>query len=141
VTTSNNIFFLGVGPQLGVPTGRFRPYMHGFAGVTFLNTTSSVSGTRNGEGDPFASTTNKDDATFAYGGGTGVYIPLRGGYSPISIDLGLAYHRSGSASYLREGDIDDLPDGSIRINPVESRTDLLNLHIGVSVGIPNRRGR
>ena len=141
VTTSNNIAFLGVGPQMGVPTGRFRPYAHGFAGVTFLNTTSSVSGTRNGESDPFASTTNLNDATFAYGGGTGIYIPLRGGHSPISLDIGLTYHRSGEASYLREGDIEDRPDGSIVIHPVHSRTDLLSLHVGISAGFPERGDR
>jgi hypothetical protein len=141
VTTSNNIFFLGLGPQIGVPDGRFRPYANGFVGITFLNTTSSVSGTRNGEGDPFASTSNQDDATFAYGGGAGLFLPLRGGYSPISLDVGLAYHRSGEASYLREGDIEDRPDGTIVIHPVHSRTDLLNLHVGISVGLPDRGRR
>jgi hypothetical protein len=141
VTTSNNIGFVGIGPQIGVPAGQFRPYAHGFAGVTFLSTTTSVSGTRNTESDPFASTTNHHDAVFAYGAGTGIYIPLRRGHTPISLDLGLVYHNSGEASYLREGDIEDHPDGSITVHPVRSRTDLLNFHVGVSVGLANRARR
>jgi len=141
VSTSNNIFFLGVGPQIAAPDGRLRPYANGFAGVTFLNTTSSVSGTRNGEDDPFASTTNLDDAAFAYGGGAGLLVRISGGETPIALDLGLAYHRSGEASYLREGDIEDRPDGTIVIHPVQSRTDMLNVHIGVSVGLRDRRNQ
>jgi hypothetical protein len=133
VTTSNNIAFLGVGPHLGVPDGSLRPYAHGFAGVSYLYTSSSVAGTRYDES--FASTTNFDDVTFAWGGGAGVYVPLRGGVSPISLDLGLSYRNAGRADYLREGDIQDNPDGSITLFPNRSDTDLLAFHVGVTVGI------
>lgn len=131
--TSNNIGFAGVGPQIGVPNGALRPYLHGFAGVSYLFTESSVEGTRSDE--TFATTTNFDDATFAWGGGTGVYIPVRRGVSPISIDVGVRYLNGGRARYLLEGDIEDLPDNRIRINPRQSDTDLMTFHVGVSVGI------
>ena len=39
------------------------------------------------------------------------------------------------AEYLREGDIQDNPDGSITLFPVRSDTDLLTFHVGFSVGI------
>lgn len=133
VETSNNIGFVGIGPQIGVPNGALRPYAHGFAGVSYLFTESSLEGTRNDE--EFASTTHFDDATFAWGGGAGLYIPLRRGVSPISIDLGLRYVNGGQARYLREGDIEDLPDNRLRLNPSESDTDLMSFHIGVSVGL------
>jgi hypothetical protein len=133
LNTSNNLAFLGVGPQVGLPRGRLRPYAHGFAGVSYLWTQSSVEGTATDE--PFASTTNFDDATFAWGGGAGLYIPLKRGASPVSVDLGLTYFDAGEAEYLREGDITDNPDGSVTLRPVRSQTDLLSFHIGFTVGI------
>jgi len=134
VTTTNNIAFLGVGPQIGLPSGALRPYVNGFVGVSYIWTQTSVEGTNN-DNDPFASSTNYDDATFAYGGGAGLYIPVRRGHTPVSIDAGLTYRRNGQADYLREGGITDNPDGSITLSPIRSDTDLLTFHIGVSVGI------
>ena len=65
----------------------------------------------------------------------GLYVPLRRGASPISLDLGATYRNAGRAAYLREGDIEDLPDGGIAIRPRHSDTDLLSFHLGVAVGI------
>jgi len=134
VNTSNNIAHLGIGPQIGVPDGRFRPYVGGFVGMTYLYTESSVRGSSGDES--FARTTNYDDATFSYGGRAGVYVPLRGGPSPISVDLGLVYRNNGEAAYLREGDIIDNGDDTISFTPTRSDTDILSLQLGVSVGIP-----
>jgi hypothetical protein len=133
LTTSNNIAFVGVGPQVGVPTGRLRPYVNGYAGYSFIWTQSSVSGTYDDE--DFASTTNFDDGSFSYGGGGGIYIPVGPRSSRASIDIGVKYHNNGVAEYLREGDIEDHPDGSITLYPVRSDTDLLTFHIGFSFGI------
>jgi hypothetical protein len=133
LVTTNNIAYVGVGPQIGLPTGVLRPYAHGFAGMSYLYTSTSVRGT--GSSESFAETTNFDDATFAYGGGAGLYIPLRHGASPISLDLGATYTNAGQAAYLREGDIEDLPDGGIVLRPRRSDTDMLSFHVGVSVGI------
>jgi hypothetical protein len=135
VSTSNNIAFVGVGPQIGVPDGRLRPYVNGYAGYSFLWTSSSVTGSSYYHDEPFASTTNFDDWSFSYGGGAGLYVPLRHGYRPVSLDLGVRYHNNGEAEYLREGDIVDNPDGSISLFPVRSDTDLLTFHIGFSVGV------
>jgi hypothetical protein len=133
LTTDNNIVLVGAGPQIGLPTGTFRPYLNGFAGVSYIFTESSVGGTYSGE--TFASTTNFDDASFAYGGGAGVYIPVSRRRNPVSIDLGATYRHNGVAEYLRHGDITDNPDGSITLHPVRSETDLLTFHVGVSVGV------
>lgn len=133
VKTDNNIAFLGVGPQLGIPDGSLRPYLGGFVGVSYFYTESYVEGLD--DDHQFARTTNFDDATFSYGGRTGVYVPLRGGPSPISLDLGLTYRNSGEADYLREGDIHDDSRGGIEFTPSRSDTDLLTFHAGVSVGI------
>jgi hypothetical protein len=133
LVTTNNVAFVGVGPQIGVPNGTLRPYAHGFAGLSYLFTTSSLEGSASSEA--FASSTNFDDVTFAYGGGAGLYVPLRRGTSPISLDLGATYRNAGRAEYLREGDIVDNPDGSITIFPTRSETDMVTFHVGVTVGI------
>ena len=133
LVTTNNIAYLGVGPQIGLPDGALRPYAHGFAGISYLYTSSALRGSASHES--FAETTNFDDATFAYGGGAGLYVPLRGGASPISLDLGATYRNAGQAAYLRAGDIEDLPDGGIVIHPRRSDTDVLSFHVGVAFGI------
>jgi hypothetical protein len=133
LTTDNNIAFIGAGPQIGVPTGAVRPYVNGFVGVSYIFTESSVGGSSGGES--FASTTNFDDASFAYGGGAGVYFPLSRRRNPVSLDAGVTYRHNGAAEYLRHGDIIDHPDGSITLNPVFSETNLLTFHLGVSVGL------
>lgn len=134
LNTSNNIAFLGIGPQIGVPDGRLRPYVGGFVGVNYLYTESSLEG-RDDDLD-FARTTNYDDATFSYGGRAGLYVPVRSGPAPISLDLGVLYQENGEATYLREGDIRDLPGGGIELDPSRSDTDLLTFRVGVTVGIP-----
>jgi opacity protein-like surface antigen len=132
-TTDNNIAFVGAGPQIGLPTGTLRPYVNGFAGVSYIFTESSVSGSSSGES--FASTTNYDDASFAYGGGAGLYIPVSRRRNPVSIDAGVQYRHNGQADYLREGGITDNPDGSITLHPIRSQTNLFTFHVGVSVGL------
>jgi hypothetical protein len=134
LNTSNNIAFVGIGPQIGVPDGRLRPYVNGYVGYSFIWTSSSVSGT-GWDDEDFASTTNFDDWSFSHGVGGGVYVPLRGGPSPVSLDLGVRYRDNGEAEYLREGDIEDNPDGSITLYPVRSDTDLLTFHVGFTVGV------
>jgi hypothetical protein len=133
VNTSNNIAFVGVGPQIGLPDGRLRPYANAFAGYSFIWTGSTVRGSWSQE--PFAETTNFSDGTFSYGAGGGLYVPLRGGPSPVSLDLGVRYQNNGPAEYLLEGGIRDNADGSITLFPVRSDTDLLTFRVGVSVGI------
>lgn len=133
LNTSNDIAFFGVGPQLGIPDGRFQPYVNPFVGVAYLFTESSLESDY--EEYQFA-TTNQDDATFSYGGRAGVYVPFSAGAVPVSLDLGVTYMNNGVAEYLRRGDIRDNPDGTITTFPSRSDTDLLSFHLGVSVGIP-----
>lgn len=139
LTTSNNILLLGAGPQLMLPTGRLRPYAFGTAGIAYFVTESSLRGDRGG--DVFATTNNFDDLTFAFGGGAGLYIPLRRGRTPISVDVGARFQRNGQARYLREGSIRDNPDGTISFTPIESETDLLTFQVGLSAGLGRKNRR
>lgn len=132
VNTTNSIALLGLGPELSLPAGPIRPYVNGRAGLSYIATTSSIEGTRSDV--EFASTTNFDDLVFSWGGGGGLAIDLSRGARRIALDLNVTWLDNGRATYLREGDIIDEPDGDIEINPVESDTDLLLFKIGLSFG-------
>lgn len=138
LTTENNVFFAGIGPQLLVPAGGVRPYLNGSIGLAYFATTSSVRG--DDDGDAFADDTNFDDWTFAWTGGGGLYIPIRDGPRPISVDLGAVYHQNGEAEFLREGDIIDHPDGSITLRPNRAEADLWTFRLGISIGLGSGAG-
>jgi hypothetical protein len=134
VSTSNNIFVMGVGPQVMLPSGAVRPYLNGTAGLSYFFTQSSVEGSADLE--PFASSTNFDDATFAWAAGGGLYIPLRRGRRhPLSLDLGAQYHANGEARYLREGSIREDGTGEIFFDPIRSQTNLIMYRLGITVGL------
>lgn len=133
LTTSNTIVYGGVGPQIMVPVGPVRPYADAAISFGYFGTTSSLSD--DSDSEPFASTNNFDDATVAWSGGGGVLIPVYGGKTPVALDLAARFHRNGPVSYLREGDIQDNPDGSITLFPTESEADLWTMHLGVRIGV------
>ncbi|MGQ0766518.1 MAG: hypothetical protein ACT4OZ_12725 [Gemmatimonadota bacterium] len=131
VTTSNNIAFLGAGPQLMVPVGPLRPYVNGGIGFSYFFTESSVEGSGNSDYS-FAETTNFSDFVFTKLGGAGFYIPF--GRADAGLDLGARYHSSGDTQYLREGSIEDRPGGPV-IHPIQTETRLWSWRIGIVAGI------
>lgn len=134
LTTSNNIVWAGFGPQLTSPSGPIRPYANASVGFSYFFTESSVEGSNN-DNNPFASTTNYSDGAFRYGFGGGLLIPFQTRTSEWAIDLGAIYHGNGQVRYLREGGIEDLPDGSIVLHPIQSDANLLTYRLGFSIGI------
>jgi hypothetical protein len=134
VRTSNNIFVMSAGPQVMLPSGAVRPYLNGTVGLSYFFTRSSVEGSADFE--PFASSTNFDDATFAWAAGGGLYIPLRRGRKhPLSLDVGAQYHANGEARYLREGSIREDGTGEIFFDPIRSQTNLITYRLGIAVGL------
>jgi hypothetical protein len=133
LTTTNNIVFASIGPQLSVPAGAVQPYVNASMGFSYFATSSSISDTGIGDDEDF-STTNFDDGTFAWQAGTGLRIPLRT-RTPVLLDVGARYNTNGRVEYLRKGDIIDNPDGSITLTPQRSEANLVTWLIGVSVGI------
>ena len=132
LTTENNIMFAGLGPELGVEGGPLRLYGNLSAGFAYFGTTSSVEGAGT-DGEPFASSTNFDDTTFAWMAGGGLQFRVSSGPHRVDIDVGARYHGNGEAEYLRKGDIQDLPDGSVVIQPRRSETNLWTYGLGVSL--------
>lgn len=129
LTTSNNIFFAGVGPELVAPTGQLRPYVDAAVGFSYFFTHSSLEGN---DADSFGGTTNFDDLVTHTRLGGGLRARLG---RTVLLDLGAQYHRNGVAEYLREGDIVDNPDGSITLHPRRTEANLLVYRIGVTIGL------
>jgi hypothetical protein len=136
LNTDNQIGFGAFGVQLQVPDGWFRPYANAAVAATYFWTESSISGADNSES--ILQTTNLDDWSHAWVFGGGVMIPF--GRSIGALNLGARYHYGASATYLKEGDITDNPDGSINLNPRNSKTDLVLWQLGVSFSIPRSTG-
>jgi len=137
LTTDNQIVSAFVGPRLELPSGPVRPYVSGGIGLGYFFTSSAVAGTSS---EVFATTTNYDDAVFAWTGGGGVRVPFRIREVPLAIDFGARYQRNGDVSYLRKGTgITDNADGSITLHPTHGPANFVLWHLGASVTIP--RGR
>lgn len=139
LTTTNNIFHLGLGPELTIPGGPIEPYVNATAGLSYFLTHSSLGGDR--DLDPFASDDNYSDLVSTLGVGGGLRTRIAGGGTPIYLDFGVQYQRNGVAEYLREGDIVDHPDGSITIFPNRSEANLVAYRIGITFGLGGRDGR
>lgn len=133
VSTTNYVASLGVGPQIYFGTGAIRPYIFGTVGFSYFATRSSVSGSH--EVEAFASTTNFDDFTMSLTGGGGISVNLSQGETPVSLDIGTQYVRNGLAQYLTKGDLYELPGGGWGVRPVVSETNLMNVRVGVTIGI------
>lgn len=136
MTTSNNIVVASAGPELMLTRGPIHPYVYAFAGYSYFFTESSV-----GDDDDtgyFASTTNFGDGGLATGWGGGLSVPLRIRRAQISIDAGARRTINGARAYLKEGDITDLSDGSLQLNPRNTDGDFLQYHLGVSFGFSRR---
>ena len=134
LTTSNNILWMGFGPQLTSPSGFIRPYANASVGFSYFFTESSVEGSNN-YNEPFANTTNYSDGAFRYGLGWGLLLPFQTRTTEWAIDFGAIYHGNGQVRYLREGGIEDRPDGSIVLHPIQSDANLLTYRLGFQVGI------
>jgi hypothetical protein len=139
VTTSNNILTYSFGPQLMVPTGPIRPYVNVMAGGAYFFTESSVGGSDNS--NDFASTRTFGDNVPSYGYGGGVFVPFAVRNALVGLDVGARFIRNGHTRYLREGGITDLPGGGYTVSPIESETNLVVYHIGISAGLRSGRSR
>jgi opacity protein-like surface antigen len=136
VNTTNNIGYGSIGPEIVWPARRVRPYANAGIGGSYFSTSSHLDGVD--DDTAIGRTTNFDDGTFSVTAGGGVYIPIATRRSNVALDIGVRYHRNGTARYLREGDVLDNPDGTISFTPTQSRADLVTFMVGVSVAFGRR---
>lgn len=136
VDRTNNLVNFHVVFEIGLPTGRIRPYVQGLFGGEYLFTETSVKNESNQ--DPFASSTNYDDWAWSYGVGGGISILLSGDsvteIGAIYLDLKGRYLFSSEAVYLKEGSV-EVDRQQLRYYPSVSKTDLISIHAGVRVAL------
>ncbi len=133
--TTNSIAWGSIGPQLMIPDGPFRPYANAAIAFTNFSTSSSL---RDEFGNELASNQNASDASRAWIFGGGFQIPFG---TTGAFDLGARYYYGGRATYLTKGDIIDNPDGSITVNPRNSKTDMVLWQLGFSLALPQGNSR
>jgi hypothetical protein len=134
VETDNLIGWGGIGGQLQIPDGPFRPYVNGSLAYTDFSTHSSLTGSDGS--DTGLSTRNQHDGSHAWIYGTGVNIPFGKKFTSGMLNFGARYYHGGTAAYLKKGDIVDNPDGTISFTPRRSRTDMIVWQLGASFTIP-----
>jgi hypothetical protein len=139
LTTTNSIFYGGIGPELVFPLDGVEPYVHATAGLSYFLTSSSLDD-HDGYG-PYLRTTNYDDLVFAWKAGGGLRLRVGNGYRPVWLDFGVERHDNGVARFLTKGDIVDHADGSISVFPNRSEANLFTFRFGVSIGFPRGRDR
>jgi hypothetical protein len=132
VTTSNNIFSIGIGPYLTVPGPGVRPFLTGTVGFSYFSTSTAVKWRYSEE--TLDNWTDFSDGVTAWTGGGGLLIPLTRSQRPVLLELSAIYHGNGEAEYLREGSISRDDDGNAVFTPIRSRTNLVLYTIGVSFG-------
>lgn len=130
VTTTNSIIGGSLGAQLGVPGPTVMPYLGGSLGFSAFTTSSSVKGSNSAD-EPFASSTNSNDGTFAKIAFAGLYIPF--GQGTTVFDLGVRHTWNGeNVRYLTPGDITEDGNGNVILNPRQTRADFLTIILGVT---------
>jgi hypothetical protein len=132
LTTTNSMVYGGVGPELVLGRGGFRPYVHASAGASWFVTSSSLDD-RDGYG-PYLETTNFWDVVFSWKFGGGLRFGV-GGSERTFIDMGVVLHNNGVTNYLTRGDIVDNPDGTVTLYPNRSDADFLSFKLGVTFAL------
>lgn len=132
LTTTNNIVFAGIGPELVFARGPVQPYVYGEAGLSYFVTSSSLDD-HDGYG-PYLQTTNYSDVVYGLKYGGGLRLRVGGHRRPVFLDLAVERHDNGVADYLTRGDIVDNPDGSVTLYPNRSDADLVSFRLGVAIG-------
>lgn len=134
VNRTNSIVNFHLLFQVSPFTGTWRPYIEGLFGGAYIFTSTSIES--DWDHEDIATSTNFDDYTWSYGGGAGMLIKLTeslGDVSTLYLDLKARYLFGTRAEYLAEGSITvDQNNGNVYYDVLESKTDLITFHIGVT---------
>ncbi len=130
--TSNNIVSVVTGPQLQFGNGPVASYASVVGGVSIFWTESSIEGAQN-DNAAFASTTNNEDASAAYGGAVGTYIRLYNGNRPVRLDLGARFLRHDDVKYLNDKLVREAFEQNRDPVPLRGRADFMTYYLGVNI--------
>lgn len=132
VERTNNLVNFHLLFQVGVPTGKIRPYLEGLFGGSYLFTETNIKS--DNSFNEVASSVNFDDWAWNYGFGGGIGILVGG--DPITnidalfIDLKVRYMFGSEAEYLKEGSV-EIIESRVTYLVSESKTDMISAHAGI----------
>lgn len=136
VGTGNNIFFGHLLVRLQPAEGKFRPYVDGLVGMTYLWTETGIYGR---DSNRLTSAVNFDDSAVSFGVGGGVMLPIiRKPRFGLLFDAGARVIFGGQANYLPKGGL-VRENGGLVANYLTSRTDLVTAHVGIALEFHGRR--
>lgn len=134
LNTNSSIASFVAGPQLGGSVGALSPYVAVLGGFSVFWTASSIEGwneSTNGD-NPFATTTNLDDAVWAYGGAAGATLRVYNGRRPVRLDVGARVLRHDNVRYLNEQRIREALDNDRPPIPLRGPADFVTWYFGVN---------
>lgn len=109
-----------------------RPYVDGLIGLNYLFTKTTIED-RGDNYDDIASDTNFEDTALSYGFGPGIKFRLSNSENrQILLNFKTRYLFGAEAAYLQPGSI-EVNNGTLTFDESESKTDLLTIHLGVSI--------
>lgn len=131
VKTTNSIFSAGLGPQVYLGSGAYRPYVFGTVGMAFFATRTGVRG--NDRSEDFLSGTNYLDFDLALAAGGGLSVQLRKERRPLFLDLSASYHYNGPTQYLTGGDrnLERRSGGDWEADPIRSDANLMTYRVAL----------
>ena len=140
-TTRSTIGTLRVGPELTIPLGPVQAYGAVMIGLSFFQTTTELQRTEYYRHSDISyepvTYTNASDNVFATGGTTGLRIHLGdSGHTRYMLDVGLQYHKNGTARYVGTNGIRE--NDSVLPTIVTTRTEanLLIYRLGIHITYP-----
>jgi opacity protein-like surface antigen len=136
LSTTNNIDWFALGPELAIPGGPVRPYANAAVSMTRFRTTSRIRD-RNTQ-EEFDSVDNASDFTVGWVLGGGARIPF-GSRSPIALTVGARYHLGGEANFVREEDVRNARLEADRFPTSRSHADFVLWQLGITYRLPQIR--
>lgn len=134
LNTTSSIFSMVAGPQLGGNIGRLSPYVAPLGGFSVFWTDSSIEGWNESQDgkNPFASTTNLNDAVWAYGAVGGATYRVYNGRRPVRVDFGARYLKHDDVRYLNARRIREALDNDRPPVALRGQANFLTYYFGVN---------
>jgi hypothetical protein len=138
--TKSGVLTLGVGPQLMVPEGPFRPYVAGTIGFSRFATETAINiparNSSSGSSETLAQQTVSSDFILSLAGAAGIAFHLSlFGNSGVLADLGARYHHNGLAKYVSSSGVQYNGTGTPTVTPTTSEANFIVYRLGVVVPI------
>lgn len=139
VTNQNNILNYHLVVQLAPQFGIFKPYVQFLFGGSYISTETKIENISTQE--EIARSTNFEDYAWSNGVAAGMMFRILQGialrnneksFNELFINIKVSYLSGSNAKYLKEGSIRYLSGGRVEYDVMESKTDLIGLHLGVT---------